>query len=321
VGFGIGGYYPRMPSPRPASRSTRGPAALLLALLAGSTAAAGLEPSRVGWSALRLGGSKLFISADARLEAAIVPAAAVAATLRTPPEGIPVAPGATVLRLTYTGAALGRTSAATLLMDPRTAAGLQRVQQDFGSRPRYREYRYTDRGAWHWTRWPEGGEAELAPARWSKTSAGLRAFDRPADCPVLEPTGLIWAVAAAPLAAPGDRARFLIFQRRILQPIEVEVAGLQPFAHDYADETGGATRRVRGRAPALRLLLRGDPRTAGSDDELELLGLRGDLELWLDPATRAPLQLSGNVAVLGRVTLRLRSLRRPGPLAEAPPAP
>jgi hypothetical protein len=308
-----------MPSPRPACRSPR--AALLLAVLAGSCAAADLDPARVGWSALRLGGSKLLVSADAGLEAAIVPAAAVAGTLRTPPTGVPVPPGTSVLRLTYTGAALGRTSRATLLMDPGTAAALQRVQEDGGSRPRYREYRYTDQGAWHWTRWPERGEDGLPPARWSKTSSGPRAFDRPADGPVLEPTGLLWAVAAAPLAAPGDRARFLVFQRRLLQPIEVEVAALAPFAHDYADETGSTPRRVRGRAPALRVLLRGDPRAAGSDDELELLGLRGDLELWLDPATRAPLQLSGTVAVLGRVTLRLKSLRRPGPLAAAPRAP
>lgn len=318
-----------MPSPRPVSRATRGPTARLLALLlallpalAGARAgAAELDPARVGWSALRLGGSKLFVAADADLEAALVPASAVAAVLRTPPEGVPVAPGASVLRLTYTGTAVGRTSRATLLMDPRTAAGLQRVQQDSGSRPRYREYRYTDRGAWHWTRWPERGEADLPPARWSKTSSGLRAFDRPADGPVLEPTGLIWAVAAAPLAARGDRARFLVFQRRVLQPIEVEVAERAPFRHDYTDATGGGSRRVRGEAPALRILLRGDPRTAGGDDELELLGLRGDLELWLDPATRAPLQLSGTVAVLGRVTLRLRSLQRPGPLAAAPRAP
>ena len=40
-----------------------------------------------------------------------------------------------------------------------------------------------------------------------------------------------------------------------------------------------------------------------------MLGLRGKLELLLDPATRAPLQLSGNVKVLGGVTLRLAAVR------------
>ena len=49
----------------------------------------------------------------------------------------------------------------------------------------------------------------------------------------------------------------------------------------------------------------GDP----EDDDLELLGLHGRLELLLDPATRAPLELSGDVKIVGTVTLRLAALR------------
>jgi hypothetical protein len=135
------------------------------------------------------------------------------------------------------------------------------------------------------------------------------------DGPVLEPTGLIYAIAAAPLLRPGDSADFLVFQRRVLQRVEVRVAGTRPLAVDYQDLTSGTAVRGPARVDALRLVITGDPGTAGSDDELELLGLRGALELYLDPATRAPLQLSGNVAIIGAVTLRVRSLRRATPLA------
>ena len=72
----------------------------------------------------------------------------------------------------------------------------------------------------------------------------------------------------------------------------------------------GAVQRT-GKVQALRLSLQGLPVPGGDpeDDDLELLGLRGRLELLLEPATRAPLQLSGNVKVVGAVTLRLTALR------------
>jgi hypothetical protein len=66
-----------------------------------------------------------------------------------------------------------------------------------------------------------------------------------------------------------------------------------------------------GKVQALRLSLKGLPVPGGKtgDDDLELLGLRGQLELLLDPETRAPLQLSGTVKVVGSVTLRLAAVR------------
>jgi hypothetical protein len=66
----------------------------------------------------------------------------------------------------------------------------------------------------------------------------------------------------------------------------------------------------QGTVRPLRLALQGLPVPGGDPDEdLELLGLRGRLELLLDPATRAPLQLSGNVKIVGSVTLRLAAVR------------
>jgi hypothetical protein len=66
----------------------------------------------------------------------------------------------------------------------------------------------------------------------------------------------------------------------------------------------------RGKVRPLRLSLQGLPVPGGDpEDDLELLGLRGRLELLLDPATRAPLQLSGDVKIVGTVTLHLAALR------------
>jgi hypothetical protein len=289
---------------------------ILLALLSVPAGAApALDASRVGWSEIRLGGSKLFLTADASLAWSILPGSGVAARLREPPGLEAIMPGAAVVEMSYEGAAAGRRTRAVLLMDPVSGAALQRDQDDLSGRLRHRVYRYTTTAGWHWTRWPARGEEKLPPEQWTMASEGPRPYGWVPDGPVLEPTGLIYAIAAAPLLRPGDSADFLVFQRRVLQRVEVRVAGTRPIAVDYQDLTSGTAVRGPARIDALRLVITGDPDTAGSDDELELLGLRGALELYLDPATRAPLQLSGNVAIIGAVTLRVRSLRRATPLA------
>jgi hypothetical protein len=301
--------------------------AVVLCLLVTSwPAAAGpappvLDPGRIGWSAIELAGSKLFLSADARLDWSIVPAAEVAGRLRPPPGLVAVPPGETVLQLVYEGRAVGRRSRAVLWMDPATGAALQRMADDLTGDLRHRVYRYTTTGGYHWTRWPDPGEEKLPWERWTRATEGLRPYGREPAGPVLEPTGLIYAIAAAPLLQPGDTADFSVFQRRVLQRVEVRVADTRRIDVDYREVTAAGSRRQRGRVEALRVVVRGDPGTSGSSDELELLGLRGALELHLDPATRAPLSLSGNVKVIGAVTLRLQSLRRHEPLAPAPQSP
>ena len=53
----------------------------------------------------------------------------------------------------------------------------------------------------------------------------------------------------------------------------------------------GAWQEERARFKALKLLLRGQMIDDGdSDDQFELLGLRGDIDIHIDPVTRAPIQ-------------------------------
>ena len=62
------------------------------------------------------------------------------------------------------------------------------------------------------------------PARWTRTSEGLRAYPVPPGTqPVIEPTGLLYAIAAAPLDQPGDALEVLVFRRRDTQAVRIEV--------------------------------------------------------------------------------------------------
>ena len=78
---------------------------------------------------------------------------------------------------------------------------------------------------------------------------------------------------------------------------------------DYRREGGEATGRTEGKLDAIRVAIRGRPLGNGDNGELTLLGMR-DVELLLDPTTRAPLELRGRVAIFGGVTFELQRLEQ-----------
>jgi len=295
---------------------------LLLLLALGSLlpvvparAAPAFDPARVGWSEIRMTGSKLFITADARLALRRVPGGTVRPHLLPVADErfTPLEPGVDVLELLYETRAIGRRSRLTLWMDPLSGAALQRTQHDRDGKLRLRTYRFGSAGAYQRTFWPATpGEKSLPPDRWTKTSEGLRAYPvDPGQQPVVEPTGLLYAISAAALNQPGDALEVLVFRRRDTQTVRIEVQSPREVTVRYDElRAEGAVERA-GKVQALRLSLQGLPIAGGdpADDDLELLGLRGRLELLLEPATRAPLQLSGNVKVVGAVTLRLTAVR------------
>ena len=274
-----------------------------------------LEPARVGWSEIRMTASKLFLTAQASVALRTLPGATAQADLLSTPvaDFTPLAPGSDVLELVYDASGVGQKSRITLLMDPLSGAALQRTQHGQEGKLRFRTYRFGLEGAYQRTRRPaNASEESLMPTRWTDVSEGLRTYPVPPGTqPVIEGTGLLYAIAAAPLDKPGDAIELLVFRRHDTQAVRIEVLPPDEITVRY-DELWprGAIQRT-GRMRALRLSLQGLPVPGGNseDDELEVLGLKGRLDLFLDPETRAPLQLSGTVKLLGTVTLKLAAVR------------
>ena len=100
----------------------------------------------------------------------------------------------------------------------------------------------------------------------------------------------------------------LTFSRRHVHRVSIEVTERRPTRVNFTQTSAHGTERRQGEIDALVMQVRGSPLDppADADEEFELLGLRGDLELLLDPATRVPLQLRGHVKVLGRLSVELR---------------
>jgi len=120
---------------------------------------------------------------------------------------------------------------------------------------------------------------------------------------------LLWMIGAADLNKTGDRVEAFTFSRRRVSRVVAEVIGTRALTVDFTEKDAAGERRRQGEVKAIRLRVHGaplTPSTGDEEDEFELLGLRGDLDIALDPQTRAPLELRGRVKVVGPLTVRLR---------------
>lgn len=273
-----------------------------------------LDPSRIGWETARFRASKLFFSVDTAVSIDRVMAADVADTLIAPQTGVGVDLANDVMRLRLGTDAFGRHNDMVLFLNTISGEAVQRVTHETGGRLRHRVYRFTDLGAYHDTRKPGSESEEDLPderwREWTNHSTGLYAYpEEAAGNLITEPAGLLYIVGAARLDKPGDYLEMLAYARKRVHRVHIDVVGPVTVKANYKRWSGGKGIEQRGERTALRLSIEGEPVGAGDpEDEFELLGLRGKMQLLLDPETRAPLLLSGRAKIVGNVTLRIKHL-------------
>ena len=284
------------------------------AITAADAKTARLDPDRLGWSEVQFRASVLFFSVDANIVLRPLAVTDVTDQLMEPGEGAAIVADESVQQLVFTTDFIGRHTTAELLVNAGTGAALQRTSHDSGNRFRHRIYRFTDIGAYQRTRWPVGKDEEkLATDRWpewSEAGEDLRPYpDAAMGEIVTDPGGLLYIVGAAQLAEPGDEIEILAYVRGHVHRVQIEVTQPETISIDYRERAGEASVERKGKQQAITLMIRGEGLDDGDDkDEFELLGLRGDIRMHMDPKTRAPLQLKGRVKIAGNVTMRIKEL-------------
>lgn len=298
-------------TPRPTVRP-RLTAALLLLALAPAAAAGELDSGRIGWSELAFKASKLGFSVETTLSIRKLSAAELERRLIEPGPGdwLPAPEtGGWLLELDSEG--LGRRSRLDLILDTRGAA-LQRTQVETGRqqrRNRSRTYRFGPTAVHIDTRRPDRSQRGVDPSAWSDRSEWLLELPREPRGGLGLASGLFFTLAAAELLEPGDRATTYVLSKGRVMEVELTVEARERLPIDHAETDDAGTRKRDGELDTLRILLRG--RGVGADaaeDEFRFLGMRGDVRVYLDAATRAPVLISGRLGWLGRAKVRLREV-------------
>lgn len=270
-----------------------------------------LDPSRVTWTSLTFRASKLGLSTTAKVELGKVPAARASGEMIVVEDapGIPPRAPETFVSRVRTSF-LGRDSLATLWFDPRDGEALQRYQLETGRRHRFKAYRFSHRGVHTLRRYPADGEEDLPHERWSDRSQRFDPYPEAArNLAVIEPAALFYVLSAADLSSTGDLLKIPAYSRSRVILLEIRVEGLTRLPVDYQRDSGnGDKARVRGDADVLHLTVHPRPWTGAEDADFELIGLRGDVDVFLDLQTRVPVEVQGKVKIAGRVHIRLQEV-------------
>ena len=267
-----------------------------------------LDRARLGWDRMELSASKFFVSMRVTMELGGEPGSGDGIGLTALDPSGSADGDVSGLGIRYVTDGLGRKSNVELLIDPGSGAALRRTSLETGGRNKYRQYLFGEETVRRLTRRPEDGEETRPATEWSRVSEEQIDYPDDARGVVTEAGALIYLIAASHLEQPGDSLEILTLASDEFHWVEATVSRLDALNLDYKEKSAASTKRRTVREKAIRIVLRSRPVLPGDDDRFELLGLR-DIELFIDPRSRALLQLRGKVDYFGRITFSLDSIR------------
>lgn len=191
---------------------------------------------------------------------------------------------------------------------PENAAALQRVWTRSGAKMFIKRYRFTRQGVYRNRSEPETGqEAELDWKQW--TNIKERFFPHPnADCAlVTDPLVLLYVVSAAPGLIHQQPLQLCAFHKKRVHRVRLIPRGKSEVAVNYTERTRTAERRRSANIQTVNVSVNAEPLDPSADavDRFSFLGLRGDITIYLDPRSGIPVQVSGDIPVIGRVDFKL----------------
>lgn len=217
------------------------------------------------------------------------------------PALVPPKAGARLLELDVQADIVGRKSQERIFFEPESGRVLQRTKIKLGGDPYRKTYRF-GAAALEWTRSaPENSaETEQGEAAWTKIEHFSATYPNDRSCSLYSEPVLLLYLAATHDWEARKNLELCMLASQTWSRVEAVSTGLVPFAASY--QQNGQTHAV---TEARVVLLKA--RAVGDDhqDPFELMGLRGDIRLFLDPKSGLPLAIRGEMPWLGEVTVHL----------------
>ncbi len=268
------------------------------------------DPASVGWSRLEFEASKLFVTARSEVELVMPGPAIVSQELLETADFDSLKPVDDTHLIGIRTTVLGQESQVRFLFDPKDSRALQRSELSISKkRQRHRTYRYASTAVYSRTLTPAEGEAERPFTEWSQIANKQIGLPLSLDpkAVITEAAALLYALPAGGLEKVGDETLLNVFSRGHVSSVLVRVEETPQVDVDYVEVSGGRERRVKGRVETLKFALRPQPLASGEENgRFKLLGLEGDIDLYLEPRSRAPLLVVGKIKIAGTVNLRAR---------------
>jgi hypothetical protein len=261
------------------------------------------DPTRVPWQSLSFKASKLGVTA--RASVAIETLGRQKASRQLTQIGAePLEPTGPAVVLTTGSSFLGRTGTSTVLLDAGSGQAFESLQRDGGKRHRIKIYRFGRAEIASRRVVPaDSEEAKMPSERWTEVS--LESYAIPSSAgPVSEPSVLLYIVSSCSEAALREGRELILFSDKQLSRVTVKMIDETTLDVEYG--VGGG--QMAGEVQALRLAVRARPLDSASESRFEMMGLEGDIDVYIDKKTRVPLKISGRISPVGRVNIKLEDM-------------
>jgi len=198
-------------------------------------------------------------------------------------------------------------------IDSNGAAALQRIRKRLGKKKWQKSYRYTDMGVFRLKNMPKDSQEAILPLEnWTKTRESFYPYDpaSPGCSAVLEPSGLLMVAAAIKQWEPDAPLNLCVFNKKQLHQVKVSVHGRRRLKVDFIEKSGTHQTRRDTAIDAIQISF--EPRSLAQNnpepEEFSFLGLKGDFDIFVDPNSYLPVQVSGKIATLGKIEIRLQTV-------------
>ena len=199
------------------------------------------------------------------------------------------------------------------LCNPYGAAALQLVRLRQGGKIWQKSYRFQPDGVYHQRKKPvDKKQLELPPEQWNTFEKRFYQYNgKDHQCPaVLETSELIYLASVIDFTEQKAPLSLCVFDKQQVYRVTVIAGGARQLKVDYLERSGDNQTRRNDVIDALKISFQ--PRALVlENEELEIfsfLGFQGEFDIFVDPDSRLPVQVSDKIGTLGRIDIKLKSV-------------
>lgn len=251
-----------------------------------------------GWSRIDFEAHKFLLTAKASVR---LRAAEPEELLDVPGYVVRVAPPGSLLRLEADSSFLSSESWTELWLDRRNLQLLQKERIDGRGNGRYKSSRFLHEGVYQWQRRAEAGNAADEPASWPVKREEFSPISSLQDGAYTDTLALLLA-AAELLHGAGTTLERLVYDDGALHEVVLRADGEVDLHLSHRRWQGDASTWISAPTRCLRVRVAAR-RQSPKEEQFSLLGLRGELLMYLDLRSGAVLRISGQEPRIGALTI------------------
>lgn len=279
-----------------------------------------VDKNNVHWNKLLFKGKEFFAKLTAEVKLISPLKSKLRKDLISSPQGVPISNSESEVLIIDTKISVKSVFAKVKLQniawfDPLTLSTMQYVRQRFGLKDAKKIYRFTDRGVFRLTKQPiNENEITQLPEKWSDHKERFYTYDsKKKSCKdITAPIPVIYLVSALRNSDFKKQVTICVFNKKEIVYLDIRREPAESVQLNYTEIKGDKViqKNTLIQADVLSLKAKSSFSDQTAMNNFTLVGLQGNIKIYINPETQVPVQLQGNYQDLGEIKLKLRQMVR-----------